>query len=84
MPLHKNIREQLAGIPGVVSVAATDDPELADDSDGSNISIQGYTAREDEDTHVEVPIVTPGYFATLKVPMLAGREFNETDDAAHP
>ncbi|MBB6145070.1 putative permease [Silvibacterium bohemicum] len=84
LPLHKNIREQLAGIPGVVSVAATDDPELADNGEGSNISIQGYTAREDEDTHVEVPIVTPGYFATLKVPMLAGREFNETDDAAHP
>jgi putative ABC transport system permease protein len=84
VPLHRNIREQLAAIPGVASVAATDDPELAGNGEGGNISVQGYTPREDEDMDVEVPAITPGYFATLKVPILAGREFTITDDAAHP
>ena len=84
IPLHKNVLEQLAAMPGVSSVAATDDPELAGDGRGGNISVQGYTAREDEDMTVEVPAVTPGFFATLKVPMIVGREFLPTDDAAHP
>jgi putative ABC transport system permease protein len=84
VPLHRNIREQLAAIPGVESVAATDDPELAGNGEGGNISIEGYTPREEEDMDVEVPAITPGYFATLKVPILAGREFEPTDDAAHP
>jgi len=84
VPLHKSIREQLAALPGVVSVAATNDPELAGNGEGGNISVEGYTAHEDEDMDVETPLITPGYFATLKVPILAGREFTETDDAAHP
>jgi predicted permease len=84
LPLHRNLREQFAAMPGVAGVAATNDPELAGNGEGGNISIQGYSAREDEDMDVEEPTITPGYFATLKVPLLAGREFTENDDAAHP
>jgi predicted permease len=84
VPLHKSIREQLAALPGVASVAATDDPELAGNGEGGNISVEDYTPREDEDMDVETPLVSPNYFATLKVPILAGREFTATDDAAHP
>jgi putative ABC transport system permease protein len=84
VPLHRDIREQLGALPGVASVAATDDPELAGNGEGGNISVQGYTPREDEDMDVEVPTITPGYFSTLKVPILLGREFALTDDAAHP
>ena len=28
--------------------------------------------------------ITPGYFATLKIPLIAGRPLAETDDASHP
>jgi putative ABC transport system permease protein len=84
VPLHKSIQEQLGAMPGVASVAATDDPELAGNGEGGNISVQGYTPHEDEDMDVEVPTITPGYFATLRVPVLAGREFYATDDASHP
>ena len=84
VPLHRNIQEQLAALPGVASVGATDDPELAGDGEGDNISVEGYTAREDEDMTVEAPAVTPGYFATLKVPVILGREFAATDDQTHP
>jgi len=28
--------------------------------------------------------VTPGYFSSLRVPLVRGRLFNEADDASHP
>lgn len=84
LPLYKDVHDQLAAIPGAAGVAATDDPELVGNGEGSNISVAGYTAREDEDMNVEVPSIIPGYFATIKVPLAAGREFTADDDAAHP
>jgi putative ABC transport system permease protein len=80
-PLHKRVLESLAALPGVVSVGATDDPELADNGNSGNISVQGYTATEGEEMNAEQPWVTPQYFTTLKVPLLAGRTFTDADDA---
>lgn len=76
--------EALGRIPSVVSVAATTDPELAGDDNTSNFSIQGYKAGEDENLNFEQPRITPGYFATLLQPILAGREFTAADAASQP
>jgi putative ABC transport system permease protein len=81
LPIHKRVLDSLAALPGVVSVGATDDPELAGNGDSGNISVQGYTAAEGEDMNAERPHVTPAYFTTLKVPLLAGRAFTDADDA---
>jgi predicted permease len=83
-PLHQRVLDSLAGLPGVKAVAATDDPELANDDESGNISVAGYTPREDEDLDVEVPVVTTGYFATMQIPLLAGRNFTSQDDITHP
>ncbi len=74
----------VARIPGVVSVAATTDPELSGDDSSSNFSIQGYKATEDENMDFERPAITPGYFGTLHQPLLAGREFTLADAAGQP
>ncbi len=84
LPVHKRVLERLAALPGVTNVGATDDPELADNGESGNISVQGYTAAEEEDMNAERPYVTPDYFAVLKVPLLAGRAFMDVDDATHP
>ena len=84
VPVHKRVLEGLAALPGVEAVGATDDPELADNGESGNISVQGYTAAEEEDMNAERPYVTPDYFAVLKVPLLAGRAFTDVDDATHP
>jgi predicted permease len=74
-----NAIEALRAIPGVVSVAATNDPELAGNSEHSSFTLQGYTPAEDETLHFEDVRLTPGYFATLHQPILAGREFTAAD-----
>src|SRR6201998_3646215 len=74
----------LRRIPGVVSVAANNDPDGAGDSEGSNYSVQGYKPSEDENMDFEVPRITPGYFATIHQPVLAGREFTSADTKGQP
>jgi predicted permease len=76
--------DALRRIPGVAAVAATTDPELSGDTTTTNFSVQGYKAAEDEDMNFEQPRVTPGYFATLRQPILAGREFTAADAQGQP
>jgi predicted permease len=76
--------EALKRIPGATSVAATNDPELEGNSSVSNFSVQGYKAREDENMNFEQPLVTPGYFAALRQPVLVGREFTAADAQGQP
>ncbi len=81
MPLQKHLLDVLASQPGVRSVAGTDDPELSNNDERSNITIGGKTLKPDEDIHVEMAAVTPAYFTTLGVPLLAGRTFTDQDIA---
>jgi putative ABC transport system permease protein len=76
--------DTLTRIPGVRQVAATTDPELSGDTETSNFSIQGYKASEEENMNFEQPRITPGYFATLRQPLLAGREFTAADAKGQP
>ncbi len=83
-PLNRRILDTLAALPGVRGVAATDDPDLANDDETGNISIAGYKAGDDEDMQVEQPWITPEYFSTLHVPVLAGRAFTHQDLVGRP
>ena len=74
-----NSLDVLRRIPGVSYVSATTDPELSGDSSSSNFTVQGYKPTEDENMTFEQPWVMPGYFATLRQPLLAGREFTPSD-----
>jgi predicted permease len=83
-PLHQRVLDTLAALPGVRSVGGTDDPELSDDDIGSNFSIAGYDAKDDEDMNMEAPSVTPGFFGALQLPVLAGRTFTTQDVVGQP
>ncbi|WP_263352761.1 ABC transporter permease [Acidicapsa acidisoli] len=71
--------DALREVPGVQHVAGTSDPEISGDSTGSNFTVQGHVAPEEEDMNFESPRITPDYFATLQQPLLAGREFSTAD-----
>ena len=44
------------------------------------VTIEGYAPRADEDMMFLYNVVSPDYFQTLRIPLLAGREFARTDD----
>ena len=77
--LYREILDKLSALPGVQSAAATNDPELADNNWGRNITIAGYQPAEGDRMNVEWARVGPGYFSTLKMPLLAGREISDSD-----
>jgi putative ABC transport system permease protein len=79
-----NALDAVRRIPGVASAAATTDPELSGDTNSSNYSVQGYKPSEEENMDFEEPRITPGYFATLRQPLLVGREFTEGDVKEQP
>ena len=77
--VETNVMDALREIPGVQQAAGTTDPELSGDSSGSNFSVQGHVSPEDEDMTFETPGISTNYFATLRQPILVGREFSSAD-----
>ncbi len=71
--------DSLHRIPGVVMAAGTSDPELDGDTEVDGFAVQGHKRVEGESNDFEAPWITPGYFATLRQPLLVGREFTEAD-----
>jgi putative ABC transport system permease protein len=80
-PLERRVIETMRGLPGAQAVAATDDPALAGDSQGGNVTVAGYTPPANEEFDIEESIVNPDYFHAMQIPMAVGRTFNEADDA---
>lgn len=74
----------LRRIPGVTSVAATTDPELMNDTEWTGFSVQGYKPGPEENMQFEDARITAGYFATLRQPLLVGREFTDADTKGQP
>ncbi len=76
--------DAIGRIPGVASAAGTTDAELEGDNEIDGYVIQGHKPAEGESTDYEAPWITPGYFATLRQPLLAGREFAAADAKTAP
>jgi predicted permease len=78
----KTLQSSVAGLPGVQSVALSRNRLLDGDRSSSTITIEGYGSKDGEDMEPWVNAVSPGYFATLGIPMIAGREFRPGDERA--
>jgi predicted permease len=78
------MEEELAAVPGVTGAATSMVPLLAGSNWGSSVSVQGFESGPDTDTHANFNEISPGYFRTLGIPLMAGREFTAADAAGSP
>ena len=78
-PLYKRLLETLLEQPGVQAAGMTDDPVLANDNNRFSIEVPGYQKQEGDRMSFEWERVTPAYFSTLRIPLVAGRVFNDSD-----
>ncbi len=80
----RELTEALSSLPGVHSATAAELPTLAGSTFGSNVTIEGIEPGPGDATHVRRNSVAPDYFATLGIPLVAGREVTWHDDANSP
>jgi predicted permease len=75
------LKARLLSDPGVESVTYTDFVPLSTTSGPYNVvRVDGYTPLPSESPTVNRALVSPDYFATLRIPILEGRDFTERDD----
>jgi putative ABC transport system permease protein len=76
------VTEQIGRVPGVESVAAASSVPLSGSTISmSGVSIIGRPPVAGSGRSVSVAAVTPGYFATMRIRLTAGRDFSRLDVA---
>lgn len=82
--LYKGLLEEINAIPGVRAASLSSFSPISSGRWSNIVAVQGYTPQPNEGIGVHVNQVGPGYFKTLRIPVLMGREFTERDAAGAP
>jgi predicted permease len=78
------VRERLAALPGAASVTLAEVGTMTGNASRSTMKIEGYAPQQGEDMNSNTNAVGPGYFSTMGMPLLAGRQFDERDGPGAP
>jgi putative ABC transport system permease protein len=80
---YKEVMRRITELPGVERVAVGTTVPWRDAGGfgpGFQFSVEGYVKADgEEDPRARFRTVSPGFFASLGVPLIAGRDFNESD-----
>jgi predicted permease len=77
--LFQRLEEELAAQPGVTGVATALVPLLMGNNWGTDLKVEGFTSGPDIDSNSRFNEVSAGYFRTMGVPLISGREFTTAD-----
>jgi predicted permease len=77
--LYRQLEERLAAVPGVTSVTLSDVPLIADNVSNSDFAPDGLPKKSQDESSAYTLAVGQDYFATMGIPLRAGRSFNATD-----
>jgi putative ABC transport system permease protein len=79
------VLQRVRALGGVESAGAIDDIPLNDNGSHQPISIEGRPLLAmAEQPEVDVRVVTPGYIEAMRIPVVRGRDFAETDISGRP
>jgi predicted permease len=82
--LYERAEQELAGIPGAAGVALARVALLAGNNWGNDVSVEGFQRGPDTDVEARYNEISPGYFRTMGVPLMSGREFTVADTLGAP
>ncbi len=77
---EEQLRSAAARLPGVRIASLAALTPLQGSRWNSDIIVQGYQWKPDEKPYMDFNAVSPGYFETLGIPILAGRDFTDRDN----
>jgi len=83
---YRNLMDKLRALPGVESVSVMDTRIGSGWSNNADMTVDGKLPEETNGMArtVRSNVVGPAFFRTLDVPILAGRDFNDSDTATSP
>jgi putative ABC transport system permease protein len=82
--LLQQVADAIRREPGIDRVGFSSVGLMAGNRTGGNITISGYKPREQEDMSPDANVVSPNFFKTLEVPLMAGRFLTDSDQAGAP
>jgi predicted permease len=82
--LFKQLQDEIGTEPGVVSASMAENGLLTGNDSSSTIRVDGYEAKDGESMNPNFNGVAPGFFHTLGIPLLRGRDFEEADVTGAP
>jgi putative ABC transport system permease protein len=83
LAFYRDMLQRISAVPGVNRVAmgtAVPWRDVGNAGPGFQFTAEGYVRADgEEDPRAKLRTVSPGFFSTLGVPVVAGRDFNEGD-----
>ncbi|MDX1980699.1 MAG: ABC transporter permease [Bryobacteraceae bacterium] len=76
---YHELLEQIRGLPGVKHAALASVPLLHGWEWDSSLSVEGHQAKDGEDMQGFMNSLSPGYFETMGIRLLEGRDFDRRD-----
>jgi predicted permease len=81
---YRRLNERLQSLPGVASSTLAVIPLLVDNEWDNGATVEGYSTKVGENVDPHMQFCSPGFFQTLRIPILAGRDFRLADDGKAP
>jgi predicted permease len=76
---YEELLDRLRSSPGVTSAGIAQVPILAGDEWDNSMAVEGYQAKDGENMQMFMNSLSPGYFQTMQIPFLEGRDFTRLD-----
>ena len=77
----RRLREQLEQQPGVTSVSYDDSVPLGfSGGNWESLDVEGYVPAANENMKIYRDLISPGFFESMKIPLVEGRDFDLRDD----
>ena len=76
---YEQLVTRLRATPGVKAAAHSAESILSGDEWDSTMGVEGHPAKDGEDMQAFMNALSPGYFETMGIAMLEGRDFNRQD-----
>jgi len=81
---YRDLLLGLRALPGVQSASLSSDSPISGGWDREGLVIEGYQPAEGERVNAQSSIISPDYFRSLGITLVAGRDFNDQDKAEAP
>jgi predicted permease len=82
---YREVERRISAVPGVVAQGQIDPLPMTGGVGWGSIDVEGYTPAPGQELQVDLRIASADYFSSMRIPLVAGRFFDEHDngDATH-